>query len=324
MSRKNSANKEKDYLELRQVFLDFGEYKESVKLADECLDMAEKAKERAEEDDKNKTYESAVEHSNSSKIIDLEYAIDEFDKISGWKDADQRRIETQNKVSLIKKKEKSQKSLKLAIFFGGIAIAIIIIGCIAKNLFSNINATYNEAVELFENGDYDAAYDLFQEINYKDSDEYIKSIDVIRELNALNDGSVHDLGDLYEIVDELTVGKDVLSDIEIWNDIDFLNGTWACKNGVFNGQNDDGYKQEFYGFLFNKGDVEYLDRGKTRYMDRSLCYYEGGYYIDNTTSGSLYFTIEDYDGAGDTSMVYVEHKEPEGVDNDYFLTLVKE
>lgn len=86
----------------------------------------------------------------------------ELQKIN--KKKEQRRTEIETKVSIVKNKSKSTLKGLLPICVCCVIIVIIFSSLIQPNI------KYNKAVNLYENGEYEEAYDIFSELgNFKDS-----------------------------------------------------------------------------------------------------------------------------------------------------------
>ncbi|MBO5935582.1 MAG: hypothetical protein J6Q94_08870 [Clostridia bacterium] len=88
--------------------------------------------------------------------------------------------------------EQNMKTAKKVLMIIGIVIIVGIIGVCIFNAVSNSKKQtdrYNEALALHESGDFDAAYKIFKEMgDYKDSEEYMLSIDYFRVNDYLKEG----------------------------------------------------------------------------------------------------------------------------------------
>ena len=158
----------------------------------------------------------------SDIVTDYESAIELFESISGWKDADEqiricknrieeiyaeeevKRIEREQKaeadriererqkeLARIKEEEFTKFAIKVVIILMLIPFAIIMFVIIGVMINSNIN--YNKAVELMDNGNYKEAIEIFTDLDdYKDSKELIslsneKHLAPIREKLRINE-----------------------------------------------------------------------------------------------------------------------------------------
>ncbi len=197
---KQTAKTEKDFLDVKSEFDAIDFYLDSNKLSIECRDKAVEAR-------KNEIYEEANSMSNSDSIYIIENAVKEFEKISGWRDADQKKAEALNRIEQLKGIEKraikKKKILSILIVF---AIIICIIGIIVANQLNKI-IKYNSANDKYNSGDYLGAIQIWVNLtDYRDSQERIrdaidKSCD--EAVVLINEGKVD-------------IAKDTLSRIEVY------------------------------------------------------------------------------------------------------------
>lgn len=110
-----SATTESAYKEAARLFESISEYQDSVALAEECLVKAKeclvKAEEQAEIDRKDRIYAAGRNRMSNrvERVEDFAAAIREFEKIPGWKDADEQIAACQNKIEKIKAKEEAAR-----------------------------------------------------------------------------------------------------------------------------------------------------------------------------------------------------------------------
>ncbi len=136
-------------------------YKDADSLMKECLEKAVVTK-------KNTIYDKARELQNRGTISDLKRAINEFSKIAGWKDADERKILCEKQIENIK--ENKDKVKKKIIIITSIIIAVVAVFMIT-NLFIIPNVRYSGAKSLMRDGKYEEAIEAFEELeDFKDSE----------------------------------------------------------------------------------------------------------------------------------------------------------
>ncbi|MBE6730899.1 MAG: toll/interleukin-1 receptor domain-containing protein [Ruminococcaceae bacterium] len=158
-------------------------------------------------------------HNQSAK--DYKAAINLFESIQGWKDADEQIIICQKKMAELRakeaaeqiererqaellKKEKAKKAKRGKIIATFISLILIAVISYVIALFTVIipEEKYGNAVSLMEAGNYEEAISAFQELNgYKDSNAKIKSyyISVYGEktwniINSIKVGDIYVLG----------------------------------------------------------------------------------------------------------------------------------
>ena len=182
----SSAKTNYAFTEVARLFESIAGYQDSAQLAAECLEKAEVAR-------KDAIYEAAITKINSPfcSIRDYNHAINAFQSIPGWKDADEQVAICKNKIAELSAKEeaarqeskrqaeivrtkqaKAQKIaalIAIAILCAAIALVIcVLIPVIKEN-------RYTQAVDAMEDGDYEIAYYLFTNLGeYKDSADFAK------------------------------------------------------------------------------------------------------------------------------------------------------
>lgn len=160
---KQKAKTEKDFLNAKREFDSLGDYLDSGALAAECGRNSVEA-------NKNDIYDKATTSANSDNIATLEYAIKDFEKIAGWRDSDQKKIEIKNKIETIRNKEKKNKIKKISI--GAICLLCIMALIIVKTTQNKKQAEekYQAAFTNYQNGNYESAKQLFIELeDYSDA-----------------------------------------------------------------------------------------------------------------------------------------------------------
>ena len=174
----SKAETENDFIEAAEFFEAVSEYKDSAELAKVCLDKAEEAR-------KDLILANGKEKMKYSRVYNYEAAIKLFERIPGWKDADeqiiacQKRIEKlnaeaeQKRIEFEKRKKQIIKYIKTAT---PIVCVIIIIAIIVNN-FIIPSIRYKKAVSCIDEGKYFEAIAVFDILDgYKDSEEISKKL----------------------------------------------------------------------------------------------------------------------------------------------------
>ena len=219
-----AARTETAYKKAAHLFETISEYQDSASLADACYEKAEIAR-------KDAILSEGKTKMMANLVTYYEFAINLFESISGWKDADEQiyacrkkieeikakeeaaRLELERKAEIaLKKAERNAKRIKkIAIITTPIVCAIIAFIII---LYAVIipNSKYNDAIALMDAGNLDEAYGIFTELgNYKDAADKA--------------------GDI-----RLTKFKEQLKGIKVGNYIKF--GAYEQDNNTSNGKED--------------------------------------------------------------------------------------
>ena len=178
----NGAKTEREYLNAAKKFESIPEFKDSKELAKEC-------KEKAEICRKDSLYASAKAKMNGESVANYESAIETFDSIRGWKDADEqieickqkieeikeeaKRKAEAERIAMKKSAERSKKALAV--------ITIVVCVCVAMSiLWTNVlqpMVKYNDAIALMNAGNIVEAYEALVALDgYKDSTDKADSI----------------------------------------------------------------------------------------------------------------------------------------------------
>ena len=182
------ARNEGDYKDAAKQFESIADHKDSAKLAQECREKAEISR-------KDEIYRSAGNNMRGDNANSWEYASRLFKSIPGWKDADAKVAECENKIAELKAqdearrqekerqaqlaREKAAKEAKLkkqiAMVTSAVAAVIVAVALLVNNVIIP-NQKYNAAVALVEIGQYEQAIAAFAEIGtYKDSEAQIEA-----------------------------------------------------------------------------------------------------------------------------------------------------
>lgn len=198
-----SAKTELAFKEAAEQFKSISDYKDAAKLAEDCLKKADDAR-------KDAIYSDAIDKSKVKSVDSLKYAIQKFETIPGWKDADKQIEICKQKIEEVKakeeadhleaekkaeedriadekrKKEKKKKYTIIGSVAGAIVLAVIIIIVIVSCI--NKSNKYNTAVELWDSGNHvDAVMSFLEQTGYKDSDKYVSDFEteIKKQLQAV-------------------------------------------------------------------------------------------------------------------------------------------
>ncbi len=171
----NTANSEEAYKAAAEKFQTIPGYKDADSLAEQCLEKAEVCR-------KDAIYNSAKSSMTGKKVKTYETAIELFQTIPGWKDADEQidicrrkieEIEDKEIADRIEAKRKAEEEAKKRKKIIAITVPIVC-ACFAFLFVLEMviipNVKYNEAMELYNAEKYQDAYTTFNEISYKDSE----------------------------------------------------------------------------------------------------------------------------------------------------------
>lgn len=182
----SAANTESAYKEAAHLFESIGEYHDSAVLAQSCYEKAEIAR-------KDAVLSEGKSRMTGEIISNYKSAIKLFESIPGWKDADEKVYICQKRIDEIKAKSEAERlekerqaeierkkaeriakrNKKIAIITTPI-VCVIIAFIIVLNMFIIPNSKYNNAIALFDAGQYEEAIDAFEALDgYKDSADKI-------------------------------------------------------------------------------------------------------------------------------------------------------
>lgn len=200
-----TARTESSYKEAASRFETISHYQDSAALAQECYEKAEAAR-------KDEILFDGNARMTSNVIFKLETAIKLFESIPGWKDADEKILQCQEKIENLKAKTERErlekvrraelaqiaKEKKIKLFKKiALVVSLIVVVMVAFIiLLSTViipAVKYNEANALFNEGNVDEAYAIFNELeNYKDSVEKAGNIRLTKTKETLQNIKVGD------------------------------------------------------------------------------------------------------------------------------------
>lgn len=171
-----SACTEVTFRSAANKFRSISGFKDADALAEECLEKAESSR-------KDAIYASAKEEmAGSYTTVRFEKALKQFERISGWKDADAQILLCQKKIEEIKANqeakrleeqrmaeeqriaaEKAAKKRKkiIAITIPSVCVCIAFVILLTQVIIPR--QKYNKAMSLIDDGNYDAAYEMLEE-----------------------------------------------------------------------------------------------------------------------------------------------------------------
>ena len=204
-----TANTRSAFEEAANQFRSISSFQDADVLAEQCLTEAEVCRKKA-------IYVIAKSKMASKRIQDLEAAIQKFQIISGWRDADEQILACQKAIEEIKMQEesyrlqvqreaeerriaaeKAAKKRKKALAIGIPIVCVCIAFLIVLTTVIIPKAKYNKAMSLIDSGDYESAYVLLDEIG---NDEAIASSKYDRALELIDAG---DYEPAYMLLDAL-------------------------------------------------------------------------------------------------------------------------
>ena len=187
VSAMNEANSEHGYKAAAEIFKTVPGFKDADSLVEKCLDNAETCR-------KDALYNSARSQMSQNTIIGYKSAIRRLESISGWKDADEQIYACQKKIEELKAKEEAErleterkaeaerlererkeeehriavekakkKAKKVFIAIASVACVCAVFLILLKTVIIP-QYKLNKATQLIESGDYEAAYELLEEI----------------------------------------------------------------------------------------------------------------------------------------------------------------
>ena len=212
-SQKRAAKTEEEFKAAAVTYGTITTYRDADALKQECLELAENAR-------KDAIYDKAKSLFSRRSIPDIEQAISHFKTIPGWKDANEKVVECQQKIECIKRENEEKKKIRTKKMIIGSSIGAAIVAVLIV-LFTVIIPTvnYNKAYTLMEEGKYDEAIEAFEELaGYKDSETKIEECEEAilgkkyNEAVALMDAGKYD--EAISVFESITGYKDSKTKIE--------------------------------------------------------------------------------------------------------------
>ncbi|MDO4371940.1 MAG: toll/interleukin-1 receptor domain-containing protein, partial [Clostridia bacterium] len=204
-----TANTRSECEEAANQFRSISGFQDADALAEQCLTKAEVCR-------KNSIYTIAKSKMWGKGIRDYEAAIQTFQTISGWRDADEQILACKKAIEVIKMQEesyrlqvqreaeerraateKAEKKRKKALAIGIPIVCVCIAFLIVLATVIIPKAKYNKAMGLIDAGDYEPAYALLEEIG---NDEAIVSSKYDRAMELIDAG---DYEPAYALLEEI-------------------------------------------------------------------------------------------------------------------------
>ena len=213
------ARTEDEYLSAAVMFDSIPGYRDSDIVADKCRQHADNAKKDEAYAQASELMKLGSQGRSATAVKALEQALDLFNSIPGWRDADERLSECRRKLEEIRlvaetSKKKTTKTAVTATVAFLLCAAVFLF--VTRSLIPGSN--YNRGMAALEAGDYANAAAVFEALgDYNDSEArllqaenalYNIDIDAVKsELKAANVGDYLKLG-YYEQDNDLTNGKE--------------------------------------------------------------------------------------------------------------------
>ena len=187
---KMAANKVVDYEAAIQLFGSIPGWKDADDQIERCHEGIEKINLDAEIDRKDAIYAKAkvIIMQRVVHIWEYQKAIAEFQKIPGWKDADEQIVLCLQKIDeltakaeadLVERKRQAKKRARRNKIVAAIVISVALIAIACIVVLNNViipNSKYNNAIALMDAGKYQEAISAFEALDgYKDSKDKISA-----------------------------------------------------------------------------------------------------------------------------------------------------
>ena len=184
------ARSEQCFKNVANAFEALGDYKDALEKAAICQQKAEEAR-------KDGWYRYAKDYENGT-VSGYERAAAVYQQIAGWKDADKRRLAAEHKaeelrIAAEKATQKRKKTIAIAIPTVCACIAFVIL--LTQVIIPQ--KKYNEAMSLIDDGYYDAAYEILEEIG---NNEAVKTNRYDRAKKLIDAG---EYDSAYELLEEI-------------------------------------------------------------------------------------------------------------------------
>lgn len=225
----NIATASQQYLDVSLVFLKLEDFLDSKDLYDQCIQKAE----ICQKDEKYNIAKGLM----SSKSYKT--AIDYFNEISGWKDAQEQIDICNQKIKEIEvenlKKEQEKEKLRIAAEksakkrkkYVSIFVPIVCV-CIAFVIILNAviipNNKYNDALELYKSKKYNEAIAVFTELDgYKDSNDKIKECNYLYALDLCDNNKYNEAITVFTKLNGYKYSKDKINECNYLLATDLFN-----------------------------------------------------------------------------------------------------
>ena len=174
----DAANTEKEYQIAAETFKNAGDFKDAKSFCEQCLENAEVCR-------KDTLYEAAKANMEKNKIAAYEAAIENFQTIEEWKDAEEQIAICKRKIEELKEEGKKQakKRKKVALIATPI-VCVAIVFVVLLNTVILPKIKLDKAMGLIDKGKYEESYTLLEELGNSDaiaSSKYDRAMKLIDE-----------------------------------------------------------------------------------------------------------------------------------------------
>lgn len=248
----NSAKTEQQYKAAAEQF-------DAIKTFSDAQEQYYACLESAEASCKDAIYSAGIVHMSNSvkRVEDLQAAIEEFQKIYGWKDTDDKIIECQDLITKINAEEfereqqrerdrlariaAEKKRKRLAIVVAAIVCACMVFAVVLYTVIIP-NSKYNDAIALMESGKYSDAISAFEALDgYKDSvDKIAECTTAILDgkydtaVELMTNGKYKDAERIFAEIEGHKDSKDLLNECIYQQAVAFRNSKdWNSANPLF-------------------------------------------------------------------------------------------
>ena len=220
IGKMNLAKKEEDFRKVAELFANILEYRDAKIYMQQCQEKAEKIY-------KDEIYLSAISKMDSMTSVGYETAIELFEKIPGWKEADKkihickeilerREIKNRETQKIAEQKQieyennKQKKSLRLKVVVCTVLTVVVLMGIFIKPIY------YYSAISKMNSGENESAIKMFYKLkDYKDSIHYMETLTMDLQKKGIEDNQEIEVGDyiefgMYELDGDTTNGKEIL------------------------------------------------------------------------------------------------------------------
>ena len=204
----NNGVSVEDFVTAKQLLDTIPNYADAKQLSVLCAEKANAAK-------KETVYQKAyklMSSNTSNKIAALQKAIEGFNSIRDYKDADvqidncERLIYAENEA-LAKKKKRNTKILLISL----LSFVVIIVAAIVYFGFIMPKNNYSKAEELFANAKYSEAYEIYDMLgNYEDSDKKAKECLYIQATALRNEKKWDEANAMFERIKDYKDSADLI------------------------------------------------------------------------------------------------------------------
>jgi TolA-binding protein len=150
-------------------FESLGGYRDAAKRTAECSEKIDEL-----------TYEAAVADRAKRTELSLAGAIEAFESLGGYRDSSDQAAESKIELDALKKKK-----IRIAVVIGIVAVIAVAAYAVLEDTVIRPMQSYNSAMELYEQGDYESAYAAFTDLgDYKNSQTLANELAIMLSFNG--------------------------------------------------------------------------------------------------------------------------------------------